>query len=65
VHYFDSMARHAGRESIGRMKFLLQWLSDDSARVSPSARIDTSDWQVLMYEDDEVPQQRNGIDCGA
>ena len=64
VHYYDSMARHAGTESQQKISFLLRWLSDESARVDPASRFVTADWEVHMYTEDLVPQQRNDVDCG-
>lgn len=65
VHYYDSLAAGAGNKSVERIEHLLHWLSDESAaRGGEAARLDTADWKVIMYEDDQVPQQTNGIDCG-
>ena len=65
MHYYDSLAAGAGNKSVERIEHLLHWLSDESAaRGGEAARLDTAAWKVIMYEDDQVPQQTNGIDCG-
>lgn len=57
IHYYDSMSGNGLRY----MKHILQWLVDE-ANDKKKIKLDTSDW--ILKDDDPVPQQRNGFDCG-
>ena len=58
IHYYDSMSG-SGRKYL---QAILRWLQDE-AREKKQVQLDASAWQLIDQEDD-VPQQHNGVDCG-
>jgi len=61
IHYYDSM----GGSGINRyLKHILHWLKDESKeKYNNEYIINNNEWKLIDQEDD-VPQQRNGFDCG-
>lgn len=58
IHYYDSMSG-SGRRYLDA---LLLWVVDE-AKEKKKITINKSEWKLISNEDD-VPQQRNGFDCG-
>lgn len=58
IHYYDSMSGAGGQF----LRDLRQWVQDEA--LDKKAKVlDVTDWALISQEDD-VPQQRNGFDCG-
>lgn len=58
IHYYDSMSG-SGHEYLQALK---KWVSDD-VKDKKGVELDTSSW-TLVSRPPDVPQQRNGFDCG-
>lgn len=61
IFYMDSLAPGPA-DRVTRN--LLRWLRDE-VQDKFKAELDTGDWTVVHYTEDQVPQQNNGCDCGA
>lgn len=68
LHFYDSMTDPSGEAlAIDRRLFkaIFRWVSDDSAdKLGEERRIDTADWNLRTYASHEIPQQRDGCNCG-
>lgn len=58
IHYYDSMSG-SGHEYLQALK---RWVADD-VKDKKGVELDTSSWKLISHPPD-VPQQRNGFDCG-
>lgn len=58
IHYYDSMSG-SGKYYL---RNILKWVKDE-AKDKKGLDLDVSDWKLIDREDD-VPQQKNGFDCG-
>lgn len=61
IHYYDSMSG----PGVNRfLKHILQWLKDESKeKYNNEYIINNNEW-ILIDQEEDVPQQRNGFDCG-
>jgi sentrin-specific protease 1 len=60
IHYFDSMSGSGKRF----LPHILQWFVDEAKdKKKGSIVVNPEEWKLIDQEDD-VPQQRNGVDCG-
>ncbi|XP_067322013.1 sentrin-specific protease 2 [Anolis sagrei] len=59
IKYFDSM----GQSGHNICMKLLQYLQDES-KVKRNLEINPSSWTLYSMKPNEIPQQRNGSDCG-
>jgi hypothetical protein len=60
IHHYDSLGRSGNK----RLKYILQWLKDETNDKYPFMQFDETEWRLIDHKNDDTPLQNNGYDCG-